>query len=211
MKNTKTASGIPVHCRDCEIVDVSDLVPYPGNPNKHGDEQIALLAKIIRARGWRHPVIVSTFSGRVVAGHGRIEAAKLLGVAQVPVERQAFGSEAEEREFLLADNRLAELAERDNALLKDLLEQLAAGSEDMDLTGYTEEDIERLMTQFHIDRPDGDASGASPWARVGDAGDGVMFSFGTIQRRLPTELFEAFSQCVGADNLEEWLREAIRH
>jgi ParB-like chromosome segregation protein Spo0J len=132
-------------------VDLADLIPYPGNPNKHSDEQVALLAKIIRARGWRHPVIVSTFSGRVVAGHGRIEAARLLGVATVPVERQAFSSEAEEREFLLSDNRIAELAERDNALLKDLLEQLDTGETDMDLTGYTVEEIERMMTQFHVE------------------------------------------------------------
>jgi DNA modification methylase len=132
-------------------VDLADLVPYPGNPNKHSDEQVALLAKIIRARGWRHPVIVSTLSGRVVAGHGRIEAARLLGVATVPVERQAFASEAEEREFLLSDNRIAELAERDNAMLKDLLEQLDTGETDMDLTGYTEEVIESLMLQEHQD------------------------------------------------------------
>jgi DNA modification methylase len=149
--DTSEASGIPVHCRDCEIVDLADLVPYPGNPNKHSDEQVALLAKIIRARGWRHPVIVSTFSGRVVAGHGRIEAARLLGVATVPVERQAFAGEAEEREFLLSDNRIAELAERDNAMLKDLLEQLDTGETDMDLTGYTEEVIESLMLQEHQD------------------------------------------------------------
>jgi ParB-like chromosome segregation protein Spo0J len=94
-------------------------------------------------------VIVSTFSGRVVAGHGRIEAARLLGVATVPIERQAFAGEVEEREFLLADNRLAELSERDNAALKDLLEQLDTGETDMDLTGYSEEDRERLATQFH--------------------------------------------------------------
>ena len=152
-KDSQSASGIPVHCRDCEIVDVADLVLYPGNPNKHPDEQIALLAKIIRARGWRHPVIVSTFSGRVVAGHGRIQAARLLGVATVPVERQAFASESEEHEFLLSDNRLAELAERDNALLKEILESLDTGAQDLDLTGYTTEAVERLMTQFHV--PDG--------------------------------------------------------
>jgi DNA modification methylase len=154
---TQTASGIPVHCRGCEIVDLADLRPYPGNPNRHPDEQVALLARIIRARGWRHPVIVSTFSGLVVAGHGRIEAARLLGVATVPVERQRFNSADEEREFLLSDNRLAELAERDNALVKDLLEQLDAGQTTdngqllADLTGYVEAERERLMLQEHQD------------------------------------------------------------
>jgi ParB-like chromosome segregation protein Spo0J len=152
MKQPKpqTASGIPVHCRGCEIVDIADLKPYPGNPNKHGDEQIALLAKIIKARGWRHPIIVSKLSGRIVAGHGRLDAARLLQVAEVPVERQAFADEAAEHEFLLADNRIAELAERDNALVKDLLEQLDTGATDTDLTGYTREAIEELMNQYHV-------------------------------------------------------------
>jgi hypothetical protein len=71
--------------------------------------------------------------------------------------------------------------------------------------------IEQLMTQHHIDRPDGDNAGASPWDRVGDASEGVMFSFGTVQRRLPVELFEAFSQSVRPDNLEAWLRESLRN
>jgi ParB-like chromosome segregation protein Spo0J len=152
----QSASGIPVHCRGCELADVADLVPHPENPNKHSDEQIATLARIIRARGWRHPIIVSRLSGRIVAGHGRLLAAKVLQVAQVPIERQAFDSEDAEREFLLADNRLAELAERDNALLKDLLEQLDCGQATdagqllADLTGYDAAERERLALQVHV-------------------------------------------------------------
>jgi hypothetical protein len=112
---------------------------------------------------------------------------------------------------LLAANRYGRVGEDDAALLKDLLQELDTGAQDMDLTGYAREAIERLMNQYHVDRPEGDAAGASPWDRVGDAADGVMFSFGTVQRRLPTELFEAFSQSVGVDNLEVWLRESLRH
>ena len=83
---------IPVWCRYSDAVDVDAVVPHPRNPNRHGDEQVALLAKNIRALGWRHPVIVSKRSGLVVAGHARIEAARLLGVAEIPVDVTARAS-----------------------------------------------------------------------------------------------------------------------
>ena len=132
------------------MVDVTELKPHPMNPNQHSEEQIALLAKNIRALGWRHPVIVSERSGYIVAGHARVLAAGVLGVTQAPVDRQVFASEQSELSYLIADNRIAELAERDNATIKDLLETLDDGSNDMDLTGYTAESIEELMTQVHV-------------------------------------------------------------
>jgi hypothetical protein len=138
-----------IHCAHAAVVDVTDLRPNPRNPNKHPDEQVALLAKNIRALGWRHPVIVSKRSGLVVAGHARIEAARLLGTVQVPVDYQDFASEAEETAYLIADNRIAELAERDNAAIKDLLQELDTGETDMDLTGYTASAMEELILQEH--------------------------------------------------------------
>jgi ParB-like chromosome segregation protein Spo0J len=95
-------------------------------------------------------VIVSKLSGYIVAGHARIEAAKLLNINAVPVDYQPFASEAEETAYLIADNRIAELAERDNAILKDLLQELDTGATDMDLTGYTERALETLMLQCHV-------------------------------------------------------------
>jgi ParB-like chromosome segregation protein Spo0J len=142
---------IAVHCTHRTMVDVTELRPHPNNPNRHSDEQVALLAKNIRALGWRHPVIVSERSGYIVAGHARVLAAGVLGVVSVPVDTQPFASEAEELSYLVADNRLAELAERDNAVIKDLLETLDDGSTDMDLTGYSQAAIENLMTQVHVD------------------------------------------------------------
>ena len=90
----KSISGIEVHCSFKEEVDLVDLVPHPRNPNKHDDRQIGLLAKIIRNQGWRNPIVVSDRSGFIVAGHGRMEAAKLLDVEKVPVDRQSFENEA---------------------------------------------------------------------------------------------------------------------
>jgi len=146
--------GIPVYCRYDEAVDIDKITGHPRNPNKHGDEQIALLAKIIKNSGWRNPICVSNRSGFVIKGHGRLMAARVLGVSHVPVEYQDYATEAEEYNDLIADNRIAELAERDMSIIKDLLEELDTGANDMDLTGYVEAEIERLMTQFHVEELD---------------------------------------------------------
>ena len=140
------ASGIPVHCAHLRIADVTSLIPNPRNPNKHGDTQVALLAKIIRHQGWRAPITISRRSGFVVTGHGRLEAAKLLQVAEVPVDEQDFATEADEWAHLIADNRIAELADADRAMLRDLAEELDTGSFDMDLTGFDYTALEELMT-----------------------------------------------------------------
>ena len=148
---------IPVWCRFDEGITLENLVPHPRNYNKHPDTQIALLAKIIKAQGRRNPVVVSKRSGFVVKGHGRIEAARLMQVDAVPVEYQDYETEAAEYADMIADNRIAELAEPDNAMLKDLLQELDTGDMDMDLTGFDAGEIERLMTQTH----QGDESSAS--------------------------------------------------
>jgi len=143
--------GIPVYCRYDEAVEIEKVTGHPRNPNKHGDEQIALLAKIIKASGWRNPICVSNRSGFIIKGHARLMAARVLGVSHVPVEYQDYESEAAEYQDMIADNRIAELAERDMGIIKDLLEELDTGANDMDLTGYVEAEIERLMTQYHVE------------------------------------------------------------
>lgn len=150
-KPSALTADIAVHCSYRELVDVTDLKPHPRNYNRHPDSQVALLATNIRTLGWRHPVLVSRRSGYIVAGHARVEAARLLGVAMVPVDYQDFATEDEELAYLIADNRIAELAERDAAMLKDLLEELDDGATDMDLTGFDVAELERLMTQVHQD------------------------------------------------------------
>lgn len=100
---------IKIHCQYTELCDAASLVPNPRNPNRHPKRQIELLAKIIQTQGWRQPVTVSNRSGFIVRGHGRLEAAMLIG-CKVPVERQDYASEAEEWADLVADNRIAEPA-----------------------------------------------------------------------------------------------------
>jgi site-specific DNA-methyltransferase (adenine-specific) len=94
-------------------VETHTLVPHPKNRNKHSKEQIERLAELIKYQGWRHPIIVSQLSGYVVAGHGRLSAAKLLHEPKVPVHVQEFTSQEQEYAFLVSDNAIASWAELD--------------------------------------------------------------------------------------------------
>lgn len=140
------ADGVPVFCAHDAIVDVAKLVPNPKNPNQHPDSQIQLLGRIIRQTGWRQPITVSKRSGFIVKGHGRLSAALLEGMKEAPVDYQNYTTEAEEYADLVADNRIAELAETDNKLLADIFAEIDTGEIPMELTGYTEDEVESLVT-----------------------------------------------------------------
>ena len=138
------ASGIAVHCSCDLLVDLSALIPNPRNPNKHGDKQIKLLSKIIRHQGWRAPIVVSRQSGFIVTGHGRYQAARLLNVEEVPVNFQNFETPADEYAHLIADNRIAELAELDDNPLREILNELKQQDIDLELTGFNAKFLEKL-------------------------------------------------------------------
>ena len=140
------ADGVPVFCAHDKIVAVEKLIPNPKNPNQHPDSQIQLLGRIIRQAGWRQPITVSKRSGFIVKGHGRLAAALLEGMKEAPVDYQNYTSEAEEYADLVADNRIAELAETDNKLLADIFAEIDTGEIPMELTGYTEDEVEGLVT-----------------------------------------------------------------
>ena len=142
-----------IHCAHNALVDPATLKPNPKNPNRHSAHQIQLLASIIQEQGWRGPITVSKRSGLIVRGHGRLEAALLMGATVVPVDYQDYGSEAEELADLLADNRLAELAELDEDELKRLLESIRESdpSFDIELTGFMQDEIDRLYKEEATD------------------------------------------------------------
>jgi hypothetical protein len=143
----KTEAARPqVMCAHDAMVSTSEVIPNPANPNTHPREQVTLLAKIISAQGWRAPITVSNRSGLVVRGHGRLLAAQHLGCEAVPVDYQDYESAEQEYADLIADNRLAELAEADDALLVQLLEQIhESDGNSFDLTGYTEDEYDKLL------------------------------------------------------------------
>lgn len=107
-----------IKCVFTECVNLNDLKPNPLNKNKHPEKQIKRLAKLFEYHGIRHPIIVSLRSGYIVAGHGRLEAAKLLGLSQFPVDYQGFDSDESEYAFLQADNAIALWAELDVESIK---------------------------------------------------------------------------------------------
>lgn len=139
--------SIPVHCAHTSLVDPNTLKPNPVNPNRHSAHQIQLLASIIQEQGWRNPVTVSRRSGLIVRGHGRLEAALLIGCERIPVDEQDYATEAEELADLLADNRLSELAELDEDDLRRVLKSISEADPDFDieLTGFMEDEIRKLM------------------------------------------------------------------
>jgi len=102
---------------EIQIVDINALIPNPKNNNKHPKEQIERLAQLIKYQGFRNPLVVSKRSGFVLCGHGRIEAAKLAGLKQVPVMFQEFESEAQEYAYLTSDNAIASWAELDLSMV----------------------------------------------------------------------------------------------
>ena len=139
------ADSVPVYCAHDAIVDVVKLVPNPKNPNTHPDSQIQLLGRIIRQTGWRAPITVSTRSGFIVKGHGRLAAALAEGMKEVPVDYQGYASESEEYADLVADNRLAELAEIDNKLLADIFAEIDTEEIPIEMTGFTEDEVEDIV------------------------------------------------------------------
>lgn len=124
-----------INCAYDELVEVAKLVPNPKNNNKHPKEQIERLAKIIEFQGQRAPVVVSTRSGFIVKGHGRLEAIKLLGWEKCAVDYQDYDNEAQEYADMIADNQIATWAEFDNQMLLDELPNLDI---DTDMLGMVE-------------------------------------------------------------------------
>lgn len=140
-----------VFCAHDAMVPTGDLKPNPRNPNQHPEEQIRLLAKIIVENGWRAPITVSTRSGYVVRGHGRLMAAIRAGLEECPVDYQDYESDEQELQDLIADNRIAELAEIDDELMGELIGDLQVAGADMELAGLTDEDLEDVGDPDDVD------------------------------------------------------------
>lgn len=165
---------VQIHCVYTELSDPTLLIPNPRNPNHHPKRQIELLAKIIQSQGWRTPVTVSNRSGFVVRGHGRLQAALLLG-CKVPIDRQDYASEAEEWADLIADNRIAELAEMDTGEVARLLNELDGLDFDMDLTGYAGKALDNLLADLRQEEVREDGFNAAEAAEEAAASPRVAF------------------------------------
>ena len=125
---------------------LSDLRPYARNARTHSRRQVAQIAESIRQFGFTNPVLVSG-DGEIIAGHGRVEAARLLGLAEVPTLVLDHLSEAERRAYVLADNKLALNAGWDQELLAIELQGLIELGFEVELTGFSTVEIDLVLEQ----------------------------------------------------------------
>ena len=137
-----------IKSKEIQLLEVDKIIPNPKNANRHSIEQIKRLEKLIDFQGFRNPLIISNRTGFLVVGHGRLEAAKNLGMEKIPVIYQDFESEAQEYAYLISDNEIARWAELDKQAVYDELEKIDLPS--FDLLGIEDFDIK-------LDEPEDDA------------------------------------------------------
>jgi DNA modification methylase len=144
-----------------ERVDVSALSAYVGNPRTHSDGQIDQIAASIREFGWTNPILVDA-EGTIIAGHGRLEAAKRLQLREVPVIRLGHLSEAQRKALVIADNQLALNAGWDEVALSNLIRDLDAEDFELDVLGFMAQDLERYLAGIDTDTAAETDEGAIP-------------------------------------------------
>lgn len=125
---------IKIHCLFDEMVKPSKLKKHPKNRNKHPKEQIERLAKILTYQGFRYPIKVSKLSGFITSGHGRLEAAKLMKLTDVPVVYQEYESDEQEYADVQSDNAIASWSELDLSDINTDIQDLGPDF-DIDLLG----------------------------------------------------------------------------
>lgn len=126
--------------------NIEALIPYARNSRTHSDEQVAQIAASIKEWGWTTPVLIDE-TGGIIAGHGRILAARQLGMAEVPVMVATDWTDAQKRAYVIADNKLALNAGWDNDLLAVEFGELAELGYDLELTGFSAEEIAALTPE----------------------------------------------------------------
>lgn len=152
-----------------EIVKVEELIPYQNNTRTHSKEQIIKLRSSLKEFGFVNPVLIDKDNG-VIAGHGRIEAAKLEKIKEVPCVRIEHLTEAQKKAYIIADNRLAMDAGWDEELLKIELNQLNDLDFNLSLTGFEDIEIKNILKDeeeveeddFEMEMPQ------EPYSKLGD-------------------------------------------
>jgi len=142
---------------DIELRAVEALIPYSNNPKEHPDEQVRKIASSIKNYGWDQPIVVDG-EGEIIKGHGRLQAAELLGLDEVPVIERTDLSDAEARAARIADNRTAQ-SPWDDELLSLELEQLDDDAVDFDSLGFDDDELDDLLGDVEV--PDFEPVGES--------------------------------------------------
>lgn len=146
-----------------EQISVERLIPYARNSRTHSDAQVAQIAASIREFGFTNPILIDA-DGGIIAGHGRVMAARKLGLADVPCIRLAHLSEAQRRAYIIADNKLALNAGWDEQMLALEFNELGDLGFDLELTGFDSNELDELLADL-----DGEGDGATDADAVPEA------------------------------------------
>jgi ParB-like chromosome segregation protein Spo0J len=139
---------------EIQYVSPDRLRPYPGNARSHSRKQLKLIADSIKRFGFTNPILV-TNDFEVVAGHGRLQAAKSLGMKLVPVVALSSLSEADKKALIIADNRIAELAGWDRDILAIEYQGLHdLQFDDIEVTGFSLGEIDLILDEASEKKPD---------------------------------------------------------
>jgi DNA modification methylase len=162
----------PVPAKRIEQWSIVRLIPYARNARTHSDAQVAQIAASIAEFGFNCPILVDSKAG-IVAGHGRLLAARKLGMTEVPVIVLDHLSETQKRAYIIADNRLAENAGWDDELLQVELTALQQEDFNVHLLGFDDEDLARLLAGEDVNSglTDEDAVPEIPAVPVSSPGD----------------------------------------
>ena len=159
--------------KEMQLVDIEKLIPYVNNARTHSPEQITKLRSSLREFGFVNPVIVDR-DFNIIAGHGRVMAAKEEGIKQVPCVYADYLTEAQKKAYIIADNRMAMDAGWDEELLRVELEALDAADFDLAMTGFDEKELADLFsddTDSEAEDDDFDLTAALEKAAFVEPGD----------------------------------------
>jgi len=129
-----------------EHLPIDGLIPYARNSRTHSPEQVAQIAASIREFGFTNPILIDA-DGGIIAGHGRVLAARQLGLATVPCLRLGHLNEAQKRAYIIADNKLALNAGWDEDLLAQEIKDLQAMDFGLDLLGFDASDLDKYLAE----------------------------------------------------------------
>jgi DNA modification methylase len=144
LTNAPRSAGLVALADRIELWPIDRMRPYERNPRTHSEAHVDQIAASMVEFSWTNPILIDENAG-ILAGHGRLLAARKLGLAEVPVIRFEHLSEAQKRAYILADNQIALQAGWDDALLAEELAWLRDERFDLDLIGFDVSELERLL------------------------------------------------------------------
>lgn len=192
-----------------EVRPIKRLIPYVRNARTHSEDQVAQIAASIAEFGFTNPILIGA-DDVIIAGHGRLLAAKLLGMTEVPVIVLDHLSDAQRRALVIADNRIAENAGWDEAMLRAELAALREDEFDLDVLGFGEAELLRILDSIDgsasLGGEDADDPGSPP------AGSSASEASATLAERFGIPPFTVFDARKGwwQERKRAWIDLGIR-